>query len=208
MPNWCHNRLLVEGASDQLDAFIADVRNDEQPLSFEQHIPTPAALTQRNEASFTQLCHSLGVPVEEDEDAAVATFRPGVRSGNEAWLVRVAPRVGDDWYRYRSRVHGTKWDANFDEPALALCMEESEQPAGGGVLRLEQSVLYSFTTAWAPPCGWLGLVAELYPALSFSLTYAECGNDIAGRVRYGGGALQEDVELRVDEVLAPADRWF
>lgn len=44
MPNWCHNKLYVGGDTADLARFMDAVKTDEQPLSFERILPTPAGM--------------------------------------------------------------------------------------------------------------------------------------------------------------------
>lgn len=83
MPNWCDNILTVEGAPDDVRAFVECVKDGDEPLSFERLVPTPPAMT--------------------DEDTAKALGRRSVGDSDR--------RAMPDWYNWRVANWGTKWDA-------------------------------------------------------------------------------------------------
>lgn len=61
---------------------------------------------------------------------------------------------GDDWYAWRIKHWGTKWDVEAD---LAY--------------KTKNSLLYTFRSAWCPPSAWVEHVAPLWPTLQFTLGY-------------------------------------
>jgi len=71
---------------------------------------------------------------------------------------------------------GTKW--NFGE--VELVWEEDE------------SLTYSFETAWSPPEPVIKKMGEMFPNLGFELEYSEPGVGFQGLLRIEGGSVVED----------------
>jgi hypothetical protein len=44
MPNWCSNEVEINGSPESLAVFAQEIQSDEQGLSMERFIPTPAEL--------------------------------------------------------------------------------------------------------------------------------------------------------------------
>lgn len=185
MPNWCHNTLQVSGEPQHLQGFLDAVADPEQntPLCFDSLVPQPPDLHER------------------------------VELGLEGLINTELPDIRLDWYSWRVRHWGTKWEPNFGHGvAVALlteaAVEAGEPPAdGAGLILLPGQAHFSFLTAWSPPTPWVQTASKLYPQLEFQLTWAEPGNDFAGRLQLQAGHGGE-TELQVEDVLAPQDRWF
>lgn len=108
----------------------------------------------------------------------------------------------DNWYDWAIENWGTKWNTNdvyFDKES-------------------DDSILYSFTTAWGPPDKWLYKIFEKYPNLDIKLTYEESGMDFGGEIHYDGQDIFENqytlseyvwencdkdlIDKTIDEILA------
>jgi hypothetical protein len=119
---------------------------------------------------------------------------------------------GWDWYGWRLSNWGTKWDASFDHPVVAIgsdTMDVDRSTGWNGVARLdERTLVYKFTTAWSPPGSWAQKASADEPDLEFVLTFAEPGGGYAGRVKVVSGMLIEEEDLEVSDVLEPEEMWF
>lgn len=113
-----------------------------------------------------------------------------------------------DWYDWRVENWGSKWDANFEGAGVALGGEGAVVSDPAGLLSDGDSLTYSFITAWTPPEPFCKAAAKQFPELTLTLTYAEPGNEFAGRLTVKGESVVEEVELKVEDVLAEEDRWF
>ena len=60
---------------------------------------------------------------------------------------------------------GTKWDIDPTEPDPDPYFRCDPQ----------ECLFYTFLTAWTPPIPTVGMMAKVFPTLSFSLTYFESG---------------------------------
>ena len=85
-----------------------------------------------------------------------------------------------EWYNWRtsSAGWGTKWGVDID-----------------GLDEAEGEVVYRFESAWSPPEAIVFQLGAMYPALRFSLVYAEGGNCFAGSLVIDQGELVEDQDF-------------
>lgn len=121
------------------------------------------------------------------------------------------PDVDDEqlsWMGWRLRYWGTKWDANFGVPSAAIGSEEMAVSEPAGLLRTDDSLIYSFLTAWSPPENAIIHASNRFPDLEFDLLFAEPGMDFAGRLKILSGVCVSREDLVVEDVLAAEDRWF
>lgn len=110
------------------------------------------------------------------------------------------------WYRWRLVHWGTKWDASFGAPLVAL---------GSGVVPETRTPIvepgkafYAFETAWAPPLHVIETASRQHPGLRLTLVWGEPGSDIAGRHVFEDGEEIEAEGLDVDEALIAEEMWF
>ena len=80
-----------------------------------------------------------------------------------------------DWYNWRIRNWGTKWDA-----------------CEGGMNDSEWEIEASFDTAWAPPTPWLEKVSAKYKRLKFTLEYTEEGMGFEGKAFARDGEMEDN----------------
>jgi hypothetical protein len=233
MPNWCHNTLTVEGTPDDVRAFaLAVQRGDDAPegatpLTFREHAPEPSAdvYAAMDEAAKVtcDLCGGVGYrpTTQEEADARGVRFHDNPYTQSLLELA-VQPKCNgcagegrriekESWYTWRLENWGTKWDASFSGPFMALAAgpaaDVAKSEASEGVILAPGLAIYRFDTAWSPPMQWLARAAEACRTLTFTLRYGEPGNDFAGEAKVKG-TRGRHVELPVDEVLAPEDMWY
>jgi hypothetical protein len=95
-----------------------------------------------------------------------------------AWMVPEPRYEGDqDWYMWRVNNWGTKW------PISDIYFEHQAE---------EDSIQFSFSTAWGPPVEAFTRWAESDGRVQFVLEYWEPGMAFAGRVSYDGEYLDDD----------------
>jgi hypothetical protein len=90
----------------------------------------------------------------------------------------------NNWYDTQIRIWGTKWN----------CSDVS-------MTRDENTLTYTFLTAWSPPKEWLITTAEIFDELIFELKYEEPGNDYYGALSIEYGGITEDIEGELSEVV-------
>jgi hypothetical protein len=153
MPNWCSNTLTVLGPAEALDEFVKRARREAKEgeeasdFSLERFIPTPEELISR----------------------------PSPGGAMQNLYKAPADPKDDDWYSWRVRNWGTKWDVDAAITGL---------PGG--------PVVYSFSSAWAPPEPGIKAIAKLIPKLTFTLEYDEPGMNFSGILRVEGDQVLEE----------------
>lgn len=71
----------------------------------------------------------------------------------------------DGWYDWCISNWGTKWDA------CSVCLEPSNK---------KTQLIYTFDTAWSPPCNIVTEMSKQFPSLLFHLHYDEPSMQFAG----------------------------
>ncbi len=221
MPNWCHNRLVVAGPDNHLEAFCEAARSAESPLTFTQLVPEPENLGDRQRSPLQADLQRVPLVVTRATGAAGRTEGGAVDETQPIGLLELLAleHLGEpvaterlDWYAWHLHCWGTKWDAIFEtsEIAGALIADPAASLDDGSVLRIPGQAVYGFLTAWSPPLPLIRTVAGDYPELRFTLRYAEAGNDFAGQlvVHRDEEIEDEQGDLSVNDVLSPAERWF
>ena len=95
-----------------------------------------------------------------------------------AWMVPQPNFDGDqDWYAWNIANWGTKWD---------ICDTYIDNDAE------EDSIEFSFSTAWAPPVDAFRTWAESDGRVQFTLDYWEPGCAFVGSANYDGDYLDDD----------------
>lgn len=84
---------------------------------------------------------------------------------------KVVPLNGDNSSRHAFDAWGCGSDAG----------ETSISSIEDGLVEIE------FTTAWSPALGILKALAEIFPAVTFTYEFEECGMDFSGKVVYKNG---------------------
>jgi hypothetical protein len=191
MPNWCSNKLAVEGPPDAVDAWSNDVSGVDGsgqpvPLDFERVLPTPPEFSAgkfRSAQAEELLSQYLAADLEERRRLARAQPLLATMTSNIAFgrtLEDVTLWDAADW---RTHNWGTKWSPVAD----GFRVERLSAP-GRPVIR--------FSTAWAPPRALIYEMARRYGELSFDLAYSEPDGGFAGRLVVERGEILVDEETQ------------
>jgi hypothetical protein len=218
MPNWCWNNLRInptnksEEAKAQVKKFVSDVKYDGEPVTikeakayrekyiadnfeniyrddadkFVKHSEMPVKEFMEKVLNFTytkdkklfkkgeedfSMNKILPIPLEYTQE-----YKQEERKKREKELKK---KYGSkDWYDWNVANWGTKWnvsDASIDE-------EE------------DGSVVYGYSTAWAPNCEFLKNICKQYPLLDFTLEYEEEGVGFEGTLEIVAGKVIKDEE--------------
>jgi hypothetical protein len=120
-------------------------------------------------------------PVIDEIKAILANDRPELLN----WMRPVPEDQRDNWYDWCVNNWGTKWDVG--EPFVG---DDTE----------EDSITFSFDSAWAPPVAAFRSWAERDGRVTYRLTYIETGMGFVGWDSYDGEYFDEDyVEQGDDE---------
>jgi hypothetical protein len=178
MPNHCSNKLGITGPIDDVEKFIAFVKNngddkDENQYNlFESLIPMPKELE-------------------------------GTTSPSKESNVDLIDKYGhDNWYDWCNNKWGTKWgDYNMIAENIIYGtkvnypqLENGDPDFDNGVTILtgDASIHFSYDTAWAPGCDELAqAIVEQFPTLKGFIHYEEPGMCFAGQLVFANGEIQQ-----------------
>ena len=177
MPNWCQNILEITGEEADLEAFAS--KAEDGKFSLEIYYPMP-----------------------EEPGENLETGKP---HWTDALSMRVVGTEMPDWYTWRLKNWGTKWDIS-EEGGMFLLSEETELPVSSVTMTIvEGRISISFLTAWSPPEEGILNISKAYPSIVFALRYAEAGNDFAGSTTIQSGEILTQVESTFDEYAKTYD---
>lgn len=171
MPNWCNNTLTVSGKKKDIAEFKEKARGEKTALSFANFIPRPSILDDTRSPSII-------VPTKNLEKEMIEVIKDGfsgypiTKKISEALIKKYG---ADNWYDWQKDNWGTKWDVEAE-----LTDENTRH--------LE----YNFDSAWCPPDRFIYKIAEMFPKLSFRLTFYEGGCAFKGEMEAENGEVTED----------------
>lgn len=167
MPNWCECDLEVEGPADRVAAFLEFAKGTEDreitPFDFNRFIPYPDEYRRMDAEYAAWAAHKPWAERTPEERANPP--KDGFNSGGYEWCI-------ENW--------GTKWNA------CRVALGERGEWDG------EVTQAVHFETAWSPPEPVVRKAAELFPDLTFTLRYFECGAGFNGMLRLEGGEVTFD----------------
>lgn len=173
MPNWCNNDLQITNLkTEEIETiktkYLNTDKDVEPAFDFEKILPTPQGL----------------MDMQAPNRGSAETAKLLVRAYGDT-----------DWYNWRVKNWGTKWNVNPDSGNL-----------GFG----ENEISYSFDTAWGPACELIEYMSTLFPEATFMLEYAEPGCGLAGRRTFVNGELtdeNDDEDGSIMMALNGEDEW-
>lgn len=92
--------------------------------------------------------------------------------------------IPDDILNAGYVAQGYDWENNHWGSKWGACHADLVDDNGS-------ELLYGFDTAWAPPIGFLGAVAKLWPTLTFILEYEEGGIGFKGLAKAQGETVED-----------------
>lgn len=174
MPNWCENRLTIEGTEQDVRNFI---RKGLKLRSLPKKVDKIVEILSDNvnkDGTDVKLSLTSYLPMPK-------TFSKYDTTNQSKDFPKVAKMqkkkygcVG--WYNWGLKYLGTKWDADFLFVSLIAKKDGNWE------------LIFDIDTAWTPPVEWLENVQEKFISLNFLLTYEEpgCGfKGVAETIRYG-----------------------
>jgi len=131
MPNWCENKMILKGKTENIVKFMEMIKGDEDPFTFDKIIPSP-----KKKAD----CPAKYI-IKDAEDA---------RKHALAWDEK-NPMRWFNWYSWRYDNWGVKWDcSNVQAPSIEDVKEQ----------KLTHVNIF-FSTPWAPAKAIIGKILEM-----------------------------------------------
>lgn len=178
MPNHCSNKLGITGPIDDVEKFIAFVKNngddkDENEYNlFESLIPMPKEL------------EGTTSPSKESNVDLIDKY------GHDNWYDWCNSKWGTKWGDYSMNAENIIYETKVNYPQL-----ESGDPDfdnGVSVLTGNASIHFEYDTAWAPGCDELAqAIVEQFPTLKGFIHYEEPGMCFAGQLVFANGEIQQ-----------------
>lgn len=197
MPNWCYNRLELNGSADAIRAFRDGMKafvesqnaNPNDPVNTDEFdfnflVPMPSDIQNttsprpRTEAEIRQMAEDY----KWDEETLKWRLETAITEEQKAKYESLKESYGvETWYDWAIREWGTKWNACNSE----LVRDEPT------------SLLWRFETAWSAPEPILAAIAVKFPDLKVLSTHEFEGEE--GRVLHidwnTATVTEEEVEI-------------
>lgn len=195
LPNWCSNRLTVEGEPAAVAKWAADVSGDDAdgqrvPLDFERVLPTPPEFVagRTRSAQAVELLAAYDV-ADDHERQVLARAQPVLAEMMSEVVLGTSVDEVTQWSATDWRVYN--WGVER-VPAAETFRVDGEDARSGRIVIM-------FWSAWAPPRPLVVTLIRTCPELSFDLVYSEPDGGFAGRLRGASGEITADVETREPE---------
>lgn len=193
MPDWCQNKLTVEGTADQLNRFMTAAEGPvsivwaDDPVSMKwanDPVIAEQIRTARDKQSLLSLprlvpSEATSLPWDGQIDS-IASLPEIYQRLDDLFAGRVEPRDGYEW---QLKNWGTKWgvEVSADQRSVGDCF-----------------VLYEFISAWSPIEAAVHHFAPKWPDLSFRLQFLSEDCRSYGETEYVAGKLVNDYFERVE----------
>ena len=183
MPNWTTNHLVITGATETLDALIAQVSKPYKILA-DDYCNNPISKKEIEVNELFQLWNIIS-----PTDLKAYHHREEWKPRNESepldstdvvkqFYEDVA--VKNDWYNWNLRNWGTKWDVSD------VFLERSKN-----------RLMYAFYTAWSPPAEAIDTLAKKYPSLTFTMKCIDEGDLYACELGWNDGKRVVELDLPI-----------
>lgn len=137
MPNWVKNNLRIKVNGEKVLEILEMIKDEDGNMTFEKIAPTPEEL--------------LTEPSPQRDKEKAKKFKEKYGA--------------DDWYDWRCKNWGCKWDAS-----------ES------GFYERDGYSMVSFQTPWSPPREFLEKLSKVFPKVEFEVQFAEEGCGYVGKM--------------------------
>ncbi len=174
MPNHVSIIVTVAGKYSELHTFI-----NKHLIETDEDAPDGAMQFDFN--TITQMPEELS---GEHTQSPVRTDTDEQKEQNAALLAKYG---FDNWYDWSIQNWGTKWNS-YDCDCHNIIMEESARAEDK-----DQSISFSFMTAWDLPRPIFDKLAEMYPTLAFHIECCEEGGFFAGETDIINGEVIDKI---------------
>ena len=192
MPNWCTNRVEIEGPKDQVSKFMEAVKCDDDGFRLVNLMPMPEILDGTTSPSpKSEVFDEDGRYAEWVNDPDNEHWTPEVYAKRKAeyetaWIkskMCIEATGHNDWYSWANSDEnwGTKWGD---------CETHLEEPYEGSQVCFLSG---GYETAWSPLSVnfWLH-VSRKFPELQIVVSYSEEGMCFEGAMSVKGGECYYD----------------
>ena len=157
MPNYCHNTLIIEGSNKQISKFKNNLEK-KQNFSLEDLFPMPEILERTIAPSINAIgqeySNKFEVDLAEKDGSEIPELKKCSNNTEEKQKALIEKYGCSDWYDWKNINWGTKWIQDFEV-----------------VESLNEKLIYTFESAWAPPISLLEKISSHYSKLKFSISY-------------------------------------
>ena len=176
MPNWCQNSIKIEGPADKIKALWEKAENADFSKDADGNVKTVFGLLQ----AMRPMPEELRGTTKGSGEELQTTFIDGC----------------NNWYDWRVKHWGTKWD--IDSEGLDL-IENSDGTA---------EITGWFDSAWSPPVSAYEHFVSENPELKLYADYYESGDDFTGVWEYDGEDIRDQYFDSIsDELEKFEDKW-
>lgn len=209
MPNWCENRLTIQGNKSILKTcvnHIVTTNNDEVAfLDFNRIVPMPDSIKNAVSSNLEYIAKAIYAYRVEGNNDLILNYLDyqwvkELNISNADDLVKVFTNKYEKelyvyfynkiihdhytWYDWSLKNWGCKW--NSSNTTLFVFEDQCKAEI-------------MFDTPWCPPEALIKSLSLLYPALEFELAYEETSMDFGGVVTYVNGVISNVVEYSPSE---------
>lgn len=174
MPNWCENYMSFTGPENEIREFVEKIESTQ--AIFQTFYPCPQELKDTVAGYYSEKPNDNWKNLLESGEITQEWYDELVRKNEEGYKrdIENTEKYGfRNWYDWRIKNWGTKWDVNDLRQSQDIFVNED------GIA----NVSYYFETAWGPGIEAFDKIAADYPNILFTLYYEEpgmgfCGSDV------------------------------
>lgn len=177
MPNHCQNNLGITGKVEDIEKFIAFVKNNGDDKEeneynlFESLIPMPKEL------------EGTTSPSKGNTDLID-------KYGYDNWYDWCNSNWGTKWGDYNMDAESISYEANMEYPKNENGLLDYDN--GSPILTGNANIHFRYDTAWAPGCDELAeAIVKQFPTLNGFIHYEEPGMCFAGQLIFANGGIKE-----------------
>lgn len=162
MPNYVKNNLRIKANGEKVLEILEMIKDKDGNMTFEKIAPTPEEL--------------MTEPSPQSDKEKAEKFKEKYGA--------------DDWYNWRCKNWGCKWDAG-----------ES------GFYEQDGYSMVSFTTPWSPPEGFIKSLSKMFPKVEFEMQFAEEGIGYVGNMTAKNGHVENQTYMEGDTMEINNSIW-
>lgn len=169
MPNWCSNRLTVNGPDKSMKQFVANIGDG--PFTFDKFLPVPEELDGIHTGCITidGNRHTYWRGIDKED------YKPLYDDEVTYLLDKYGAACPLEWRRNN---WGCKWDVEIPKKDMFID---------------DNTLDVVFDTPWTPPLGFLQSISRRFDDLVFTLCCAEQGCGFYGSITIKSGDIENNI---------------